>query len=116
MWRDNLALCDARSVAEEDLAAVHAEIPESLRKANTGYSFAANARSEAWEIKAGEPGAHQWYYASNMKPTEALLIKQFDSSQDVPARRCPHTAFTTSADCGPSRESIEVRCLVFWEG
>lgn len=113
--RDNLAVCDARSVAEEDLAAVYADIPESLRKAKTGYNFAAKSRSEAWEVKAGQPGVHKWYYAAKMKPDEALLIKQFDSRSDVDARRCPHTAFTSEEDYGPTRESIEVRCLVFWD-
>lgn len=114
MNRDNLAVCDARSVSEDDLTAVYAELPESLRNAKTGYNFAAKSKSEAWEVKAGEPGAHKWYYAARMKPTEALLIKQFDSSHDV-ARRCPHTAFTTEGDFGPTRQSMEVRCLAFWE-
>ena len=113
--RDNLAVCDARSVSEEDLAAVFAEIPESLRNAKTGYQFSAKSKSEAWEVKVGKPGAHKWYYASSMKPNEALLIKQFDSSQKVAARRCPHTAFSAESDYGPTRQSMEVRCLVFWE-
>jgi len=113
--RDNLAVCDARSVSEEDLAAVYADIPESLRKAKSGYNFAAKSRSEAWEVKAGQPGVHKWYYAARMRPDEALLIKQFDSSHEVAARRCPHTAFTTGGDYGPTRQSIEVRCLAFWE-
>jgi hypothetical protein len=112
--RDNLALCDARSVSEDDLAAVFAELPESLTKAKTGYSFAAGSKSEAWEVKAGKPGQHRWYYASKMRPDEALLIKQFDSSPEIEARRCPHTAFTTEEDFGPTRQSIEVRCLAFW--
>ncbi|KAK4986229.1 hypothetical protein LTR50_005458 [Elasticomyces elasticus] len=113
--RDNLALCDARSVSEKDLAAVYADIPDSLRNAKTGYNFAAKSRSEAWEVKAGEPGAHKWYYAAGMRPDEALLIKQYDSSDKIAARRCPHTAFTTDADHGPTRQSIEVRCLAFWD-
>lgn len=112
--RDNLAVCDARSVPEDDLAAVYAEIPESLRKAKSGYNFAAKSRSEAWEVKAGD-GSHKWYYAAGMKPDEALLIKQFDSDEKVQARRCPHTAFSAKSDYGPTRQSIEVRCLVFWE-
>lgn len=77
-------------------------------------SFAAKTRSEAWEVKAGN-GSHKWYYAAGMKPTEALLIKQFDSDKKVAARRTPHTAFTTESDYGPTRQSCEVRCLCFWE-
>ena len=112
--RDNLALCDARTVDENDLAAVYADLPEELRNAKSGYNFAAKSRSEAWEVKAN-PGAHKWYYAANMKPNEALLIKQFDSRTHGVARRTPHTAFTAKEDYGPTRQSIEVRCLVFWE-
>lgn len=109
-----MALCDARTVAEEDLCAVYADLPEELRKAKTGYNFAAKSRSEAWEVKAN-PGSHKWYFASHMTPKEALLIKQFDSKISGVARRCPHSAFTAPEDFGPARQSIEVRCLVFFE-
>jgi hypothetical protein len=50
-----------------------------------------------------------------MQPDEALLIKCFDSKVDGRARRTPHTAFQTEMDCGGARQSVEVRCLVFWE-
>lgn len=110
--RDNLALCDARSADEEDLTAVYANISDELRKAKTGYNFAAKSRSEAWEVKANP--AHKWYYAANMRPDEALLIKQYDSKTEI-ARRTPHSAFSAKEDFGPTRQSIEVRCLVFWE-
>lgn len=48
-------------------------------------------------------------------PEEVLLIKCFDSRRDV-ARWAPHSAIQTEEDFGPARESIEVRCFVFWEG
>ena len=112
--RDNLACCDARTVDESDLTAVYAELPKELTNAKTGYKFAAGSRSEAWEVKAN-PGAHKWYYVANMKPDEALLIKQFDSRTNGVARRTPHSAFASKEDYGPTRQSIEVRCLLFWE-
>lgn len=112
--RDNMAVCDARTVEERDLTAVYAELPESLRNAKTGYNFAAKSRSEAWEVKSN-PDSHKWYYASKMTPGEALLIKQFDSKLQGVARRCPHSAFSAKEDYGPTRQSIEVRCLCFWE-
>lgn len=112
--RDNLACCDARTVDEKDLAAVYAELPKELTNAKTGYRFAAGSRSEAWEVKSN-PGSHKWYYAANMTPNEALLIKQFDSKKQGVARRTPHCAFSAKEDYGPTRQSIEVRCLVFWE-
>lgn len=114
MTRDNLAVCDARTVDEDDLVALYADLPTSLTSAKSGYSFVAGSRSGAWEVKAN-PGRHQWYYAANMKPDEALLIKQFDSKLHGVARRTPHTAFSAEQDYGPTRQSIEVRCLCFWE-
>lgn len=83
--RGNLALCDARTAEESDLVAVYADLSPELRKAKTGYNFAAKSRSEAWKIKAN-PGSHKWYYAANMRPDEALLIKQFDSKTHGVAR------------------------------
>lgn len=59
---------------------------------------------------------HRWYYASRMRPDEALFIKCFDSKMDGRARCSPHSAFRTEFDEGGPRESCEVRCLVFWEG
>lgn len=95
------------------MVALYANLPKTLIGAKNGYNFAAGARSEAWEVKAN--GKHQWYYAAGMKPDEALLIKQFDSKKQGVARRTPHTAFSAEEDYGPTRQSIEVRCLVFWE-
>ena len=114
MTRDNLACCDARTVDENDLTAVYAELPKSLTDAKSGYRFAAGNRSEAWEVKANA-GKHKWYFAAGMTPDEALLIKQFDSKTRGVARRTPHCAFSSEEDYGPTRQSIEVRCLVFWE-
>lgn len=111
--RDAMTCCDARTVNEKDLTAVYADLPKELREAKTGYNFAAKSRSEAWEVKAN-PKSHKWYYAAGMTPDEALLIKQFDSKQGV-ARRTPHSAFSAPDDHGPTRQSIEVRCLCFWE-
>ncbi|EPS97536.1 hypothetical protein FOMPIDRAFT_1128214 [Fomitopsis schrenkii] len=57
---------------------------------------------------------HKWYYLSNQTPDEVTLIKCYDSEQDR-ARLTPHSAFTdkTSLPELPTRESIEIRCLVF---
>jgi hypothetical protein len=67
---------------------------------------------------------HRFYYVKDMTPDEAMFIKCFDSfSQDRPGGRkgvadyTPHTAFidpATPADA-KGRESIEVRCLVFYD-
>lgn len=53
---------------------------------------------------------------SKMSTDEALIFKQFDSKKDGRARQTPHCAFQCADDHGPTRQSIEVRCLEFWEG
>jgi len=94
-----LAVCDARSVAPSDL------VPADLVYPNrTGETYAVTYNS-----------SHRWFYVSEMRPDEALLIKCFDSMTDGRARFAPHTAFldpTAPADILP-RESIEIRSLVF---
>jgi hypothetical protein len=68
--------------------------------------------------------AHKFYYQSDMTPDEVLLLKCYDSYGDGEpmgrkgvAVRTPHTAFIdpqTPKDA-PGRQSIEVRCLVFYD-
>ncbi|KXS19838.1 hypothetical protein M427DRAFT_52685 [Gonapodya prolifera JEL478] len=61
--------------------------------------------------------AHKWYYKHQMTPNEVVLIKNYDSDQNVPARFCPHSAIEDGAEADglPPRESIEVRAFVFYE-
>ncbi|KAF2259675.1 methyltransferase [Lojkania enalia] len=61
------------------------------------------------------PG-QKWYYLDRQAMEECTLIKIWDSKEDV-ARLCAHCAFpnpNAPADAA-CRESIEVRCLVFYE-
>ncbi|HSS63353.1 MAG TPA: CmcJ/NvfI family oxidoreductase [Gammaproteobacteria bacterium] len=95
-----LALCDASSVAPEDLVAV-------TRK----------AKDRIGEIQMALHSPHQrWYYFPGMTMDEALLIKTFDSETDGRARFTIHTAFDDPAAPAhaPSRESIETRCFAFF--
>lgn len=111
--RDPMAVCDARSVPESDLVQVSAVLPPN------GANQLANVSKkgfENWFIKANEN--HRWYCVDGMTPDEALLIKCFDSKMDGRARRSPHSAFVDprpGRSEGPPRESMEIRCLVFWE-
>lgn len=62
------------------------------------------------------PG-YQWYYMSQHHQDDVILFKNYDSDKSVPAPVCLHTAFDLPlseipADA-PTRESIEVRALVF---
>ena len=94
-----LALADASSVAFEDL------VPSDLvyrNRVGETYAVTYNPR-------------HRWFYLSRMQPSEAFLIKCYDSKTDGRARFAPHTAFTdpTAPAEAPPRESIEIRSLVF---
>ena len=95
-----LAVCDARTVARRDLVASDLLFRER--------------RGETYNVVYNP--AHRWFYASDMRPDEVLLLKCFDSRDDV-ARFAPHTAFanpTAPADA-PPRESIELRTYVIYD-
>jgi len=94
-----LAVCDAQSVDPQDL------IPSDLiYRERIGETYSVTYRP-----------SHRWYYFSQMRVDEVLLVKCYDSVMDGRARFAPHSAFTdpsTPADA-PPRESIELRTLVF---
>ena len=79
-------------------------------------------KGETFGVAASEQ--HKFYYQKDMTPDEVMFLKCFDSwgsglpdGKDGIAVRTPHTAFVdpdTPADA-PGRQSIEVRCLVFYE-
>src|SRR5262249_38878371 len=95
-----IAVCDAQSIAPEDLIATDLVYPDRLGEV---YSLTYNPR-------------HRWFYYPAMVPRELLLIKTYDSLEDGRARFTAHTAFddpTSPAGAAP-RESIEVRALVFY--
>jgi hypothetical protein len=97
-----LAICNARSVAPEDLLVADAifDPPNGAE-----WSF------ESWVI-AHNP-AHRWCWFPAMTRDEALIFKTSDSEFQNPV---PHVAF----DCPPiglalqPRASIEMRCVAFW--
>jgi hypothetical protein len=96
-----LAVCDARSVAPQDLIA--SDLVFRDRRGET-YNLVYN------------PG-QRWFYAPEMHMDEVLLIKCFDSRADgAVARFTPHTAFAdpTAPQDAPPRESIELRTFVIF--
>jgi hypothetical protein len=94
-----LAVCDARSVEPQDLIASDLIYPHRV-----GETYSVTYRP-----------SHRWYYFSRMRADEILLLKCYESADDGRARFAPHSAFTdpTTPSDAPSRESIEVRTLVF---
>lgn len=99
--RDPLAVAEASSVGEDELVPTGLVLPD-----REGETYQVRYNSE-----------HKWYFKSGLTPQEVLLIKCFDSKTDGRARRVPHTAFEDPAfgagSGAPSRQSIEVRALVF---
>ncbi|TWU70664.1 hypothetical protein ED733_000694 [Metarhizium rileyi] len=95
--KDPIAVADAGSVPDSDL--VGAEMTED------------DFVGESWVVRHSP--SHRWFYKHGMTPKDVLLIKCFDSDKAV-ARRSLHSAFEdpTYRTC-ESRQSIEVRCLVF---
>ena len=107
-------MCDARTARDEDLIPIPVYFPPKT----SGQRYATLTEGDRFEIFYTRYNPEQtWYYAEGMKPGECLLIKCYDSIQDgKTARRVPHSAFTdpTNED-DTTRESIEIRSLVFYE-
>eukprot|EP00756_Hemistasia_phaeocysticola_P055218 Hpha_TRINITY_DN31136_c0_g1::TRINITY_DN31136_c0_g1_i1::g.33041::m.33041 len=99
-----LAVCDASTVAPEDLIA--RITPENN---NVVHNLLPNT-------------AHRWYYFSEMKRNECLLFKQWDTDPSR-ARFTPHTGFDLlrslrrgqSQAAVPPRESCEARVLCVFD-
>jgi hypothetical protein len=94
-----LALCDGQSLADGDLVAY-----DLVYRDRVGETYALHFNP-----------AQRWYYFPRLAPDEAILIKGYDSAEDV-ARFTPHSAFDDprSRPGAPERESIEARALVFY--
>lgn len=57
----------------------------------------------------------QWYYFSDMHEGEILAFKLYDSQKDTKGGRCPHTAFLDDREGTISRESVEIRSVVYFK-
>ncbi len=99
-----LALCDVRTVADEDI--VYAD---AWRKTEP--------KTRLVDCRLIYNTAQRWYYFPNMRPNEALIFKQYDSRQGHAALRASfHTAFMNpeTPDGAPLRQSVEARALVIF--
>lgn len=129
-----LALIDWRTTDPSDFVNVDLLYPKRQDSPNDddrGKEMLPDPNSmsstQGYEVK-GETFAvapndkHRFYYMKDMTPKEVMFIKCFDSRSQWyghhgVAHGTPHTAFQdsqTPADA-PGRQSIEVRCLVFYE-
>lgn len=98
--RDPLAICDGRSLPKEGFIVVQRKYAH-----RTGETYHITYNPE-----------HQWYYFPEMKKTEVILFKVFDSDLKKTVRYTAHSAFKdpTSSSDAPPRQSIEARALVFF--
>jgi hypothetical protein len=92
-----LAICDASSIAPQQLAPVDLIYPDHIGEI---YYLTYDARQ-------------RWFHAPDMQPEEAWLLKNYDSASSGPARFAAHSAFKDPAPWShvPPRESIEVRAF-----
>ena len=97
---DPLGICDARSLAEQDLVISERRYPNRIGQT---YQIAYNPD-------------HVWYYFPRMARDEAIVLKVFDSAPDGRARFTAHSAFAdpTSPQNAAPRESIEMRTIAFF--
>jgi hypothetical protein len=103
-----LALCDCRTVAEDDLSPRTGVLAPQNRNGLPSASFIVG-------------GVHhnprqQWYYYPSMTPDELILLTGFDTARPVRGR-VAHAAFDNRAnrpDAVP-RESIEARFYVYYD-
>ena len=133
-----LAVVDWRTTAPKDLVPVDLLYPvrtegddgddrgkevlpqKGSEQSTEGYEV----KGETYGVLPGEGEGHKFYYCKDMTPDEAMFIKCFDSwGEGQPRGRkgiaalTPHTAFVDplTPEGTKGRESIEVRCLVFYE-
>jgi hypothetical protein len=96
-----LAVCDARTVREEDFrkTIIHEKPGEPTPYVGLPLTY-----------EAGQ----KWYYFPDMQPDETLIFKQCDTDH-ANIRWSPHVAIDVDAKAGPEpRLSIEVRTIAFF--
>jgi hypothetical protein len=104
--QDNtLAICDGRTVANDDTMEFDVTIGHEAVPGNTFVSRVCKAND-----------AHRWFYFSNLTRDELLIFKAFDSAAPD-ANNAAHTAFddpTAPRDAVP-RASVEAGLFAFFE-
>ena len=100
-----LALCDASTVAKDDLnpSEIRGGLNDPNRPTMYGFNLSYNPK-------------HRWWYAPHMRPDEILAFKLFDSDPSR-VQWTGHTAFddpTSPPDAAP-RQSMEIRTIAIFE-
>ncbi|TVY83763.1 Gibberellin cluster GA4 desaturase [Lachnellula suecica] len=96
--RDPLALADATTVPDSDYQLRARKFPSGIESGNYIMSHGSDVEQ------------HRWYYMPGMSPDDMVVFKGYDTKQDLPGWRCPHTAIVLErTEHLPPRESIECR-------
>lgn len=99
-----LAVCDARTIAQNDPIPV---VARTVTRTAGAFDFETNGYIHNPD--------HRWCYYSDMTPDEVLMFKTHDSDPGR-AHQVAHTAFLSPlcpADA-PTRGSVEMRAFVVW--
>lgn len=94
-----LAMCDTTSCQDDDFFKLYLRYRDRV--------------GENYVMRHSE--RHKWWYFPGMDEGMCVLLKTFDSKEDV-SRFVGHTAFVDpgSRAGAPMRESVEVRTICFW--
>jgi hypothetical protein len=107
-----LALCDFRSLADEDGAPTTAYFVDTLPEDPLGPVEHLRPVGSSWKVRHNP--AHEWWYFPGMTRDEVLLIKLGDTDRGR-AWAAPHAAFPDPAvDSAVPRHSIEVRTFAYF--
>ncbi|PYI24698.1 hypothetical protein BO99DRAFT_448375 [Aspergillus violaceofuscus CBS 115571] len=111
--RDPLAVCDGSTLQEGDLLPIRMDYSANTRaKKQTGKL----RTTVGWEIAMLKYSERQrWYYLSEMGVEDVLLMKIYDSNITEPMVAVHSSFEDPGSQDTEARESIEFRCLVFWE-
>ena len=102
--KDPLAVADTTTVPASDYQLRARIFRSGIESGN--YVMSHGSRDEQ----------HRWYYMHEMQPNELVVFKGYDTKQDLPGWRCPHSAFVIPGTANlPPRESIESRIICFWD-
>jgi len=101
VFRDPLAVCDARSLAPSDLVAAERRHAERV--------------GEIYHVVCNP--AQRWFYFPDMTSDEVMTFKCYDSLRDGRARFTAHGSFEdpSTPPSAPPRESIEIRTFAFFD-
>ncbi len=96
---------DRITEAQESVRTTASYLPDLVYRDKVGETYRFTSDPNYW-----------WFYFPHLGRNDVILLKCYDSKEDVRARFTAHSAFEdpTSAPDAASRESIEVSALVFW--